>query len=217
MPGIGHRHKLVVYSHTLDQWWRLIFFIGFFLLVIPVSLVYLPYLQSTRQTYALSTTTLWMLSGTGTFTILAALFLATIRYFAYVQPARDHLRLVTPFLHLKISYRRIKQTTSIQFVELFRPPYQRSKASLCRQLARYTAIVLDLNGLPLPRAALLLFLSPLFFPDHTARLALLVPDWIKFSNELESFRGGWTQAQQSVETDPRQKLYASITNGGEER
>jgi hypothetical protein len=216
MLDIGNRHKLIVYSYTLDQWWRLIFFIGVFLVTISVSLGYLPIFQPARLAHNLAARTLGMLGGTGAFTLLVALFLATISGFAYVQPYKDHLRLVTPFLRLKISYRRINQATSVQFEGLFPPPYKRFERSICRQLARYTAIVLDLNGLPLPRPALLLFLSPLFFPDQTPRLALLVPDWIKFSNELESFKGAWMQAQQPMETDPRQSLYASITNRGDD-
>jgi hypothetical protein len=38
---------------------------------------------------------------------------------------------------------------------------------------------------------LLIVYSPFFFPDKTPRLALLVPDWIAFSTELESRRGAW--------------------------
>ena len=163
MPEIGHRHILVVYSQTVNRWWRLLFFTGLFLLVIPAGLVFLPYLQSTRLSYGFSPNTLWLLAGIGAFTILVAFFLVTVRHFAYVQPARDHLRLVTPFLRLKISYRRIKQATTNQFDGLFPPPYKGSRAAICQQLARYTAIVLELNGLPLSRRALLLFLSPFCF------------------------------------------------------
>ena len=47
----------------------------------------------------------------------------------------------------------------------------------------------ELAGLPLPRILLLFFLSPFFFPEKSPIIALLVPDWIKFSTELESQRG----------------------------
>jgi hypothetical protein len=57
-----------------------------------------------------------------------------------------------------------------------------------------------------------LFLSPLFFPDNSPRIALLVPDWIKFSTNLESYRSAWQDAQKQPDYDPRSAVLASISN-----
>ncbi len=212
MPDRGNRHRLVVYSLTVDPWWRLLLSIGVVLAITAVCLDYIPYFQPARQANNIPDTTVLFIGGTAVFCLLMAFFLASIRYFAYVQPWSDHLRLVTPFLRLKISYRRIHQAVIVQFERLYPPPYKRSEQNFCHRLSGYTAIVLVLKGFPLSRFALRMFLSPYFFPDQTSRLALLVPDWIKFSNELESFRGAWIQSQQASREDPRQSLYSSIAN-----
>ena len=57
-------------------------------------------------------------------------------------------------------------------------------------LANKTAMVIDLNGYPVPAFILRLFLSRFFFKDKTPHLVILVEDWMRFSAELESMRMG---------------------------
>ncbi len=73
--------------------------------------------------------------------------------------------------------------------------YKGLRQRLLRPLANETAIVLDLKGWPLPRWMLNLFLSPFFFPDKSARLALLVPKWMDFSMDMDNFRSNWIDSQ----------------------
>ena len=126
------------------------------------------------------------------FTIFAILG----RKVAYVQPHKDHVRLVTPFLRTNISYRRIRRVHPADFQQLY-PPHEASWAQ--RQLLTpfygNTAIVLELNGYPLPTILLRFFLAPQMFSPHTTGLVLLVPSWMKFSTELDSYRGAWLQSQ----------------------
>ncbi len=51
-----------------------------------------------------------------------------------------------------------------------------------------TAMVVELNALPMPASTLRLFLSPFFFKDKTPHLVILVQDWMSFSTQLESLR-----------------------------
>ena len=55
-------------------------------------------------------------------------------------------------------------------------------------LLSLTAVIVELNALPIGRPALRFFLSPFFFKDETPHLVLLVPNWMSFSAELESIR-----------------------------
>jgi hypothetical protein len=144
-----------------------------------------------------------MLAGAGGFSILLAIFLASLRKSAYVQAFGDHLRLVTPFLRLNISYRRIRRTYSAEMGQLF-PPKKvgKWKRDLLRPLAARTVVILELTGFPVSPFALRMFISPFFFPDKTARLALLVPDWIAFNTELESRRGAWADASRQPAATP---------------
>lgn len=199
MPRAGHRHLLVLYAHILNRWWRTLLLLGLVILGLAGGAYFFPAWFPGLAVTPVSTTGLLMLAGAGTFALLLAFFLLTIRKFAYVQPFDNHLLLVTPFLRLKIAYRRIRQASSVETTRLF--PLQRyrgRKRAILRRMMKYTAIVLELNGLPLSRGSLEMFLSPLFFPDKSPRIALIVPDWIKFSTELESFRGAWQDGQRPV-------------------
>jgi hypothetical protein len=56
----------------------------------------------------------------------------------------------------------------------------------------------------MPQSTLRLFLSPFFFKDKTPHLVILVDEWMKFSNELESLRQG------GVSSTPQQRRDSSI-------
>ena len=210
MPRAGQRHQLLVYASILNPWWRTTLGIGIVMLVLVFGLRYLPGLLPGMVTYEVPENRLWVVGCTGAFAVLMAFFILIMRKFAYIQPFDNHLRLVTPFLRLKISYRRIRRSSSVDMGRLFPPVQFKRKRRLLQSLAKYTVIVLDLNGLPLSRSALRIFLSPFFFPDQTPRLALLVPDWMKFSNELESFRSAWMDSQRQPDKDPRMALFSNL-------
>ena len=53
-----------------------------------------------------------------------------------------------------------------------------------------TALVIELNGYPIPRSLLRLFLSRFFFKDNSLHIVILVKDWMRFSAEVESLRSG---------------------------
>ncbi len=208
MSQTGNRHALLLYTRIVDRWWRLILPLGVLILALAAGLKYLPALAPSLGIQPVSSTSLWVAGGIGAFALLVAVLLLSIRKAAYVQPCDNHLRLVTPFLRLKIAYRRIRQSACVEIGRLYPQAFIRRKRAILQPLVKSTLVVLDLNGLPLSRAVLSLFLSPLFFPDKTARLALLVTDWIKFSTELESYRSSWQDAQHQPNRAARMPLYS---------
>jgi len=130
-----------------------------------------------------------MPAGLGVIVILISLFMLVMRKSAYVQPFSDHFRLVTPLLQMKVSYRRIQKSTSASMAALF-PPAQVSglKRDIIEPLWKHTAVVIELNALPMSRSTLRWFLSPFFFKDQTPHLVILVQDWMAFSTQIESLR-----------------------------
>jgi hypothetical protein len=70
------------------------------------------------------------------------------------------------------------------------PPGRMSflKRDTVEPLLKLTAVVVELNALPINGPALRLFLSPFFFKDETPHIVLLVQNWMSFSTELESLR-----------------------------
>jgi hypothetical protein len=122
---------------------------------------------------------------------MVGIFFWSIRYFAYVQPYPTYLKLVTPFMRVHISYKRIQKTTATEMRYLF--DYKKMSGwvrDIFSPLATKTALVIDLNGYPISPAMLRLFLHKFFFKDKTPHLVILVQDWMRLSSELESMRSG---------------------------
>ncbi len=212
MSAHGRRHPLVLYMVIIDLWWKKLLGIGLVLIAFVAAMIWVP---SVLPGYAPVRVQEWVLvlSGVaGAASILLAIILAAARKFAYVQAFEDHLRLAIPLLRMRISYQRIIQSSSAEMKRLF--PLETLKGwkrNFMRPLATGTAIVLEMKGWPLPRPLLTLFLSTFFFPDKNPRLALLVPDWIQFSMELESYRSAWFESIHHPNATPRSELLASLS------
>jgi hypothetical protein len=177
----------------LDRWWPALFLIG-------LGTMFLAWPFYSDLYTRLTEPWRWMtLAGAGGLAAAASLLMLLMRSSAYVQPFQDHLRLVTPFLRMRISYRRFKQTTTTVMATLFPPRSLRGlQRDILEPLFGATAVVIDLNALPLPRSVLRLFLSPFFFKDRTPHIVILVRDWMQFSTELESMRRDPTVTQYGI-------------------
>jgi len=181
MSAVGRRYQLVMYTHMMDRWWRAVLAIGIALLGLA-AVVYWWGFEDWR----------WLtLGSTGLFILLVGIFIFTIRKSAYVQLFKDHLRLVTPFLRINISYKRVRRTASSNMASLF-PPSSLSgwRSEIIEPLANRTAVVIELNGYPISQTVLRFFLSPFFFKDKTSHFVILVQDWMRFSSDLETLRAG---------------------------
>lgn len=180
----GHKYPLLVYKHMLNRWWPAIFAIGLGMF----ALAYEEYIDPLAQFIAWR----WQLAGaTGALAILVGLLFIVLRQLAYVQPFPNYLRLVTPFLRVNISYKRIRKTTTTDMRFLFPPKsFSGWVQDIFAPLANKTAVVLELSGYPVSRNVLRLFLYRFFFKDGTPHIVILVKDWMRFSAEIESMRTG---------------------------
>jgi hypothetical protein len=177
----GRRYPLAVYTRMMNRWWPAVFSIGVALLVVAWLIQWWGF-ESWRWLAA---------AGVGILNLFIGALLWLLRKSAYVQPFSDHLRLVTPFLRLNISYKRFRRASSANMGALFpRESVSGWRAEIIEPLARMTALVIELTSFPMPRSTLRLFLSPLFFKDKTPHFVILVDDWMKFSAEMESMRAG---------------------------
>ena len=184
MAGAGHKYPLVVYRHLLNRWWTPMIAIGLGMF----ALAYSEYIDPIGRFLPWR----WQLfAAIGGLSIFVGIFFWIIRFFAYVQPYPNYLKLVTPFMRINISYRRIQKTTATEMRHLF--SYKGMSGwvrDIFSPLAHSTAVVVELNGYPISPAILRLFLHRFFFKDKTPHLVLLVKDWMRFSSELESMRSG---------------------------
>ena len=184
MARAGHKYPLLVYRHMLSRWWTPMIAIGLGMF----ALAYSEYITPLGQLL----TWRWQLPAViGGLSIFIGIFFWVIRFFAYVQPHPTYLKLVTPFMRINISYKRIHKTTATEMRQLFS---LKSMSGWVRDifspLANNTAVVIELNGYPVSPTLLRLFLSRFFFKDKTPHFVILVKDWMRFSSELESMRSG---------------------------
>lgn len=180
----GRRYPLLVYRHIVSRWWFAMVFLGFGLFALAYSEYIDPlaeFLPRRWQTFA----------AIGALAVLVGVFFFIIRFMAYVQPHREYLKFVTPFMRVNISYKRIRRTVTTEMRQLF-PPKSMSGwvQDIFAPLSIKTALVIELTGYPIPREVLRLFLSRFFFKDKTPHLVILVEDWLGFSSELDSMRTG---------------------------
>jgi hypothetical protein len=188
----GRKYRLLIYEYMLDRWWPMTLLLAVFIFINVGGLWGaewyftnpaenpLPILSGAGGTVML---------GIGTICLLFTISLLVARKMAYVQMFNDHLRLVTPFLRLNISYKRIQRVTTAQIFNLFPPKSLSSwRRELIAPVSGSQMIVIHLTAYPIPRSALNLFLSPFFFYDKTPHFALAVNDWMSFSTELDSRR-----------------------------
>lgn len=195
MAKAGRRYPLVIYTHMLNRWWPATFTLSLALFAVAWGVSRTP--DGQIQPFLVDT-----IAGLGGLAFVFTLFLFIIRKSAYVQPFDTYLRLVTPFLRINISYRRFRGSTTTELRSLF-PPKSMSnwQREIIAPLSGMTAIVINLNGYPVPPVMLRLFLSSFFFKDKTPHLVLLVKDWLRFSTELESMRSGRGQEAKARSRD----------------
>ena len=182
MARAGRKYPLIVYQHMLNRWWPAMIAIGLGMF----ALAYSEYIKPMAQFI----TWPWQLTGgAGVLAILVGLFFIVIRHFAYVQPFPTYLKLVTPFMRVNISYKRIRKALPTEMRHLF--PHKSLSGwmqDIFAPLANQTALLVELNGYPISPRLMRLFLSRFFFKDKTPHLVILVKDWMLLSAELDSMR-----------------------------
>jgi hypothetical protein len=180
----GHKFPLIVYQHLLNRWWTPMFAIGLVMFL-------LAYGEYTDPVHKFIPWRWQLLAGIGALAILIGIFFLVIRQIAYIQAFPGYIKLVTPFLRVNISYKRLVKTTTAEMKQLF-PPKSMSGwiRDIFAPLASKTAIVLELKSYPVPSTVLRMFLSRFFFKDKTPHLVILVKDWMGLSAEIDSFRTG---------------------------
>jgi len=185
----GHRYPLLIYQRAMDRLWKITF---------PLGLLMAAW---------------WKWSGQGIFAPLyppadVILFVSALvvisfsiyalicRNLAYLQPRQDHLRIATPFLRLKVSYRRIVSINPTKMGQLFSPKkHSWAMHRFMQPFYAKTALVLECSGLPVSAKTIRTFLGSLMLSPTTTGIVLFVEDWMKLSNELESMRGLWGQTK----------------------
>jgi hypothetical protein len=185
----GDRFPLQLYHFAVSRYRRPAMLLALLLLGLwfPVSLDLLPWPKPPED--------VWLLAG-GFVSAAFWLFVLIGPRLAYVQPRGDHLRLQTPIYRLKVSYRRILNTRAVELAKLLPPSSLSSgKRRLLAPFYNRTALGIDLEGYPLHPLLMRLFLHDLFFAPGRPGLVLIVPDWMRLSNQLSDRLQVWRESR----------------------
>ena len=120
MAKAGRRYPLVIYTRMINRWWPATLTLSLALFALAWGVSFTP--DGKAQPFLVD-----MTLGLGWIALVFTLFLFIIRKAAYVQPFRTHLRLVTPFLRINISYRRFRGSTTTEMRALFPPKELRKR------------------------------------------------------------------------------------------
>ncbi|MEK6256852.1 MAG: hypothetical protein N2C13_05990 [Chloroflexota bacterium] len=175
----GKKHKLLFYKHTMQRLWRLS-------LILDIVLWLVWWFVSPQMSTAM-TDFVW-------YSAAATLGIAIFAYFAqnmgYAQAKTGYLLLATPFLRLKISYKRIVSSHPVEFVQIFSPRKMRwADKRFARPYFRKTVVAIVLNDYPLSKIIIRLFFPKfIFHPQENAGLVLVVKNWMALSTEIDSYK-----------------------------
>ena len=157
MARAGHKYPLIVYQHMLNRWWPALITLGLGMF----ALAYSEYIHPMAQFLPWR----WQLfAGIGGLCVLIGVFFLILRYLAYIQPFPHYLKLVTPFMRINISYKRINRTTTTEMHYLFpRKSMSGWVWDIFEPLAGRTALVIELNGYPISPTLLRFFSFTVLF------------------------------------------------------
>lgn len=181
----GNRYPLLISRRLWDRLWAPTLFLGIILGLLwwQAGSGKLPYIQTANN--------LWVLFG-AIVSLLIGIFALLARNMSYIQPFASHFRIVTPFLKLNVSYRRISTIHPADMVQLFPPKNQRwAQRRFLTPFYAYTALAIKINGFPISKSLLRLFFPHPFFLPQATGFVIVVADWMKLSTELDTRIGTW--------------------------
>jgi hypothetical protein len=177
----GRRYRLPLYRRALNRWISATFWMAVIMAASGAAAWFFA--------PEIDTTNIYIWWGVAAVAGIVAAFLFAIRNGSYVRCRPNYLLIATPFLRVKVGYRRIRRTFTSEMSALF--PAKKLSASrrdILGPLASHTALVLALDGYPLSPGLMRAFMSPFFFYEKSPHFVLLVDDWMSLSVELESIR-----------------------------
>jgi hypothetical protein len=182
----ARRYRLPLYQRALKRWISATFWMAVFLAAFAVAAWFFA--------PQISTTKIYILAGAAVAAGLVTLLFFAIRKSSYVCCMQKYLLIATPFLRVKVPYRRIKRTFNSEMSALFpAKKLSTSRRDILGPLAGHTALILVLDSYPRSPGLMRAFMSPFFFYEKSPHFVLLVDDWMSLSVELESIRSAAKQ------------------------
>lgn len=178
-----------MYRHVLGRFWPWTFVLGLLLLAMWVygpafTSLYRPQLSG-------------MILGAGGYALFFGLFALLSRRMGYVRAYDRFILVATPFFRFKTSYERLRGIRSVDFHRLFNlEGLAWTEMKFVEPMIGKTAIVVRLSGYPLSPKVLSYFFPRYLFSPQDTEFVFVVPDWMKFSGELDSRYNKYRESRQ---------------------
>lgn len=119
----------------------------------------------------------------------------------HVSCHKNNFVIHTPFYPVAFSYQRIALVRPVDFKSIFPPQQEKNtRRRFYRDIWGKTVVVVSLNGYPLPKWWLRIWVHPyLMHPKETA-VVLPVEDWMRFSRHLETLSTTWRETRRERHT-----------------
>jgi hypothetical protein len=183
----GKKHTILFYKHSMDRVWRSLLLLSLFL--VPVW-YFAPGLLGIQQgTLADSA-----LLGAMIVSLVGAVFTFFVRNMAYIQVKSDHVLIATPFLKLKVSFRRMRSIRTMELSQMY--DIRRLGWADKRFLRPYfgkTVLTIVVKDYPLGMGTMKLFLPKFMFNPMDKGFVLLVKDWMTLSTEFDTLIGSFRE------------------------
>jgi hypothetical protein len=177
------RHTLLPYRRALNRIWKITFLLA---IVLAAAWWWGPWKDQRDGLFSID---LIMFAAAGIAFVLTIFFLLA-RHMAYVQPYQKYIKVASPFLRMNISYRRMQGVRPVLVQQIFpKDEIRRSQLNALEPYYGKTAVVLELRSFPVNESLLKLLLPSWMFTSQFKGLVLIVPDWMKLSTEIDTFRG----------------------------
>ena len=177
------RHTLLLYRRYVNRIWKITLLLGLML-----SFLWVWRWINTENSALFSTDTL-LLAG-AVLALILTVFFFLARYMSYVQPYEKYLKVVTPFLRMNLSYRRMRSVRPVLVQQIFpKADSKRSQRNALEPFYGKTAVIIELKKFPVNESMLRVFLPSTMFTRQFTGLVLIVPDWMKLSTEIDTYRG----------------------------
>jgi hypothetical protein len=175
----GKKHPLLLYRRTMDRVWGITLLLGGVLFALWwFGGAFTSLFRPQMETLVLAAAVIAL--GVGAFAFAA-------RRLGYVQAHASYFLIATPFFRLKTSYRRVRGVRTMEFFRMFDVDNLNwAMESYVKPFVGESMVVVSVADYPMPPNLIKLFFPDFIMSPRDTEFALLVPDWMALSVELDS-------------------------------
>lgn len=191
MMKTGKRHTLLLFRNKYQSH-RLLYFLVFVLCIGLYLFLYLGPADLVARLPQWPPQYDWILLAIGAIAFVLFVFRLVASLIPYLQCSEKNFKIQTPLYPIVFSYRRVKETRPNALFEIFKKDnVSRQDAHFLEKYSGQTAVIVEMEGYPMPLNWLKFWMTDLMFTPDGRGLVLWVEDWMTLNRELGDFKDKW--------------------------